>query len=413
LSSILTKTIAKYLRVYAEPECAALEDFPAISPQHYLVIPCYSETPDFARRLAASALGFCSALIIVVINQPPGVHEPLNSQLRNYFQQYSLLWQKHHLSLFSANNEKLHWLVVDRFSPGLEIDPKQGVGLARKLGCDLAAFLMAKNPTWQRWICTTDADAILPGDYFAALDSVPIDSSAAVFSVEHITNESNAIFNATKIYECALRYYVDGLAWAGSPYAFPTIGSALAVSLQAYCECRGFPRRAGGEDFYLLNKLAKLGAVSWLKKPTIQLMSRISNRAPFGTGPAVKKILELDRPDDFTYYAPEAFSDLRAWLRHIPAIWLQLQAGRDPLKNLPTHLQAILTDAGIENLFVHLRRQIDNPQQCTRAVHHWFDAFQTLKFIRRLQDLYYPAQPLAACLRNAPFYPDEPPCWKS
>lgn len=411
----MNKAIAKYLRLYAEPECAALENFPPISPQHYLVIPCYGETPDFAQRLATSALGSCGVLVIVVINQPPGVQEPLNSQLLNYFQQHTLLWKKDHLSLFGANNEKLHWLVVDRFGPALEIDLKQGVGLARKLGCDIAAFLMTKNLAEQRWICTTDADAILPDDYFIALESIPADASAAVFSVEHITTtgDNNAVFNATKIYECALQYYVDGLAWAGSPYAFPTIGSALAVSLQAYCECRGFPRRAGGEDFYLLNKLAKLGTVSWFKTPTIRLMSRISNRTPFGTGPAVKKILELEHPDDFSYYAPQVFADLRIWLQHIPAIWPNLQAGKHPLENLPPHLQGILADAGVDHLFVHLRRQIDNPLQCARAVHHWFDAFQTLKFIRRLQELHYPAKPLKACLHNAPFYYlDEPPCGK-
>lgn len=404
----MTKAIDKYLRLYAEPECAELEDFPPLSARHCLVIPCYKETADFARRLAVSALCSCDTLIIVVINQPPGAVESLNQQLWDYFLQHTLVWQKKHVSLFSTNSARLHWLVVDRFSEGLTIDAKQGVGLARKLGCDLAAFLLARNSADTRWICTTDADAHLPDDYFAALASCSEHTSAAVFSVRHIPTPEiePAIFSATQSYERALHYYVDGLAWAGSPYAFPTIGSALAVTLQAYCESRGFPRRAGGEDFYLLNKLAKLGPVVWLQNTVIQIEARISARTPFGTGPAVQKILELNNAEDFLYYAPEVFSDLRIWLQHIPTVWQRLQNQEHPLQNLPQHIQDVLGDSGINALWGHIRRQIDNSQQCERAIHHWFDAFQTLKFIRRLQDQYYPAQPLRICLHNAPFYLD-------
>lgn len=404
----MNKAVAKYLRFYAEPECAELEDFPPLSAQHCLVIPCYKETPNFARRLAAGPLGACSALVIVVINQPHGTAEVSNQQLLDYFFQHTLVWQKKHLSLFSANSGQLHWLVVDRFREGLTVDPKQGVGLARKLGCDLAAFLMARNFSGNRWICTTDADAILPEDYFSALESCAEQASAAVFFTRHIAaaETDSAIFAATRMYECALRYYVDGLAWAGSPYAFPTIGSALAVTLQAYCESRGFPRRAGGEDFYLLNKLAKLGPVVWLQNTVIQIEARISARTPFGTGPAVQKILALDNAEDFVYYAPEVFSDLRIWLQHIPTVWQRLQNQEHPLQTLPQHIQDALGDSGIDALWDHIRRQIDNSQQCERAIHHWFDAFQTLKFIRRLQDQYYPAQPLRICLHNAPFYLD-------
>jgi hypothetical protein len=411
----LNKAVAKYLRVYAEPECGELDNFPPISAQQYLVIPCYRETPDFAHRLAESPLGRCGALVVVVINQPPGTVEFLNQELWDYFHQHTLVWQKKHLSLFSANAGRLHWLVVDRFSEGREIDPKQGVGLARKQGCDLAAFLLAKNPIDNPWICTTDADATLPNDYFAALASCSVGASAAVFSTRHVAtgDAAPAILAATQIYERALQYYVDGLAWAGSPYAFPTIGSALAVSLQAYCECRGFPRRAGGEDFYLLNKLAKLGPIVWLKNTVIEIDARISERAPFGTGPAVKKILDLDSPTDFTYYAPEVFRDLRIWLQHIPTVWQRLQAQEAPLESLPPHLQAVLNDAGIDALWIHLRRQIGDPLQCERSIHHWFDAFQTLKCLRRLQELHYPARPLNVCMLHAPFYSDQSPCWKS
>jgi hypothetical protein len=405
---VVNKAIAKYLRAHAEPESATLENFPSISPRHVLVIPAFRETTEFAERIDA---GFNTEILaIVVINQPAGQEEPLNRELLNFFRRYPLIWQQGNLSLFRANNGNLHWLVVDRFSAGRTVDAKQGVGLARKLGCDLAVALMAAERS-APWICSTDADATLPHDYFHALDSCPNDAVAAVFSVEHATsaNEDGGISAATARYECALRYYIDGLAWAGSPYAFPTIGSALAVRPQAYCECRGFPRKSGGEDFYLLNKLAKLGRVHWLKNTVISVAARLSDRVPFGTGPAVKKILALANPADFLYYTPDTFIELRTWLHHIPNIWWQLQNNRAPLETLPPHLQSVLREAGIDKLWGHIQRQVTTPEQCEITAHHWFDAFQTLKFIRRLQDLRYPARPLEQCLQIAPFYQENVP----
>lgn len=407
---MINRAVTKYLRAHAEPECAALEEFPLISPQHVLIIPAFRETPEFAERITAKSTS--GVLVIVVINQPEGQEEPLNRELMNFFQRYPSIWQNGNLSLFSANNGDLHWLVVDRFSSGRTIAAKQGVGLARKLGCDLAVTLMAAGDGHASWICSTDADATLPDNYFPTLESCPADAVAAVFNVEHAApaEEEESILAATRQYERALRYYVDGLAWAGSAYAFPTIGSALAVRVQAYCECRGFPRKSAGEDFYLLNKLAKLGRVHWLADTVISVRARLSDRVPFGTGPAVKKILALAAPAEFTYYAPNTFIELRTWLSHIPHIWGQLQNNRHPLEGLPPTLQQILCDAGINQLWAHIQRQVRDPAQCETNVQHWFDAFQTLKFIRRLQDLRYPALPLDQCLQLAPFYQENAPC---
>lgn len=407
---MISRAVAKYLRTYAEAECAALAGFPALAPQGVLVIPAYRETPEFAEHIAR--LQTPGLLVIVVINQPPGPEEPLNQALMRFFGRYPTVWRKDHLTLFSANAGALHWLVVDRFHSGLTLDPKQGVGLARKLGCDLAVALMADAADHSAWIACTDADAFLPAHYFQALASCPQDPVATVFDIEHQSAEGEAegLVAATRLYERALRYYVDGLTWAGSPYAFPTIGSALAVRVQAYCECRGFPRKSAGEDFYLLNKLAKLGRVHWCKDVVIGVKARLSDRVPFGTGPAVEKILTLPNPRELTYYAPSTFVELRTWLRHIPSIWQQLQDQRDPLEGLPAHLPPLLREAGIDILWAHIRRQVRSPAHCETSVHHWFDAFQTLKFIRRLQESHYPALPLDQCLTLAPFYQEPFAC---
>src|SRR6185503_7192191 len=75
----------------------------------------------------------------------------------------------------------------------------------------------------------------------------------------HVPSGESAVDRAHNIYEVFLRYYVLGLAAAGSPWAMHTIGSSLAVDLDAYAAVRGVPRRDAAEDFYLVSKVAKLG----------------------------------------------------------------------------------------------------------------------------------------------------------
>ncbi len=80
---------------------------------------------------------------------------------------------------------------------------------------------------------------------------------------------------------------------------------------------RGFPKREAGEDFYLLNKLAKVGTVLELAEgpdnEAIRIESRRSDRVPFGTGAAVNRITALADPlGEFRFYDPSVFELLKA-----------------------------------------------------------------------------------------------------
>lgn len=403
----MSKAIQQYLAIYAEPESRQLTAFPNIQLDHSLVIPCFRETPAFAERLQSSLMTEQKILGIVVINQPPGPVDPLNKNLLHYFCQLGIAWQSAGLTLFRAATGESYWLVVDRFSDGLCINKKLGVGLARKIGCDIAVQLIEKGVCGNKWVYTSDADAHLPQNYFTPFATTG-NSSAAVFATKHTATSATlpSVLAATQLYEQALGYYVRGLTWAGSPYNFPTIGSAMAVCARAYCQARGFPKRSGGEDFYLLNKLAKLGSVARVNSVCVEIEARVSDRVPFGTGPAVEKILALENPADFTYYAPEVFTALKSWMERIPNIWPALQSRNDPLQGLHSGIVAILAESGIATLWEHLLKQVNSAPKCEAAVHHWFDAFRTLKFIRQLQETQFPAAPLAQSLRTAEFMRD-------
>ena len=196
------------------------------------------------------------------------------------------------------------------------------------------------------------------------------------------------------------------MKFAESPYAFHTIGSTMAVNALNYAKVRGFPKREAGEDFYLLNKLAKVRAVIELTQDDdcrpIEIESRRSDRVPFGTGAAVNKITSLSDPvKDYRFYNPVVFLLLKRWLQALPAIWLSKsedlnqavfsdQNSTDELDGHLPLLVSCLRDIGTEKALSHAFRQSKDQQQFERQMHTWFDAFQILKLIQgiRYKHLY-------------------------
>src|SRR5690606_7285065 len=113
---------------------------------------------------------------------------------------------------------------------------------------------------------------------------------ALLFPFRHEGPADEPVTRATELYEASLRYHVLGLAHAGSPYAYHSIGSTLAVQARAYALVRGVPKRSAGEDFYLLDKLAKVAPLLRARGEPVRIRARFSTRVPFGTGPAVARI---------------------------------------------------------------------------------------------------------------------------
>jgi hypothetical protein len=406
-TQVHNRAVQQYLSRYAEADIQRLTTFPE---EHVfdavIVIPCLREKPDFVRRLQRTPFARAKILVIVVVNQASSEPEPLNEALLAFFTSFKRLWQNEHLSFWDAptaesTSTHIRWLLVDRTTLDRLLPVDQGVGLARKIGCDLAIALAARGTITSPWIHSSDADAHWPADYLSLPSA---NYCAAVYAFEHIrADATEQEWQATQQYEQALCYYVAGLAWAGSPYAQHTIGSVLAFTVNAYCQVRGFPKRSAGEDFYILNKLTKLGAV-YRARSLIQIEARSSNRVPFGTGPNVQKIAAMSDPlNDYVYYAPGIFVELKNWLDSVPNIWSALLNQEDPLAGLSEALRDALIEARIEALWPHLRTQAKDDSACQKALHIWFDAFQTLKLIRRLQASAYPPVPLQQCLRDAPF----------
>lgn len=477
------KVLEKYLSRYAEKESTGVSRL--IFPHSFhsaMVLPCYDEpVVDVHQLISQTAVE--RTLFILVINVPEDASasplENTTALLRSFDSmpllsstivdissnpaglpvnagQYPVYGVQLSLRVLvgEANFEGTNAvLLVDRVSC-LRIPPKEGVGLARKIGADIAAALFACGIIENSWLANTDADACLSQHYFSIvhqLNAYTGNYAAAVFPFEHHCHDQ-ALQGASTLYDLSLRYYVDALRWCQSPYAYATIGSCIAFNLLAYAQVRGFPKRAGGEDFYLLNKLCKLklrwvceprprvaaemeemeemespmtccviSGVKELPEPIIRLQARESHRVPFGTGPAISKIKYSNNPlQSYYYYHPRIFLLLRCWIQTMNLLW---DRGGDEVKvgieteietcwqstwnavvdDLPADAQitdeeqlsltAYAKQVGWYGAIAHSALHSRSAAAFSVQLHTWFDGFRTLKFIHFFRESLYPSQP--------------------
>lgn len=426
------KTSAKYLTHYAEPEVLSLATFPEENVyQHVIVIPAFQESRQFIERFIDSVLVEQQCLIIVVINQPDSDfgrqhHQDQIDLAQHIANQGQETWQQDNLRLIELCNAKesnadnakersaeqrnakqakkvnSSILIVDRYSK--HIPAEQGVGLARKIGADVAIKLAVIGNIVSTWVHSTDADAHLPDNYLSAhnSDNSALKNAAATCCNFFHYSETASIHQANQRYENALRYYVAGLAYAKSTYAYFTIGSILSFDMLAYCQARGFPKRSAGEDFYLLNKLAKLGRVTYLDNVMIKLDARPSQRVPFGTGPAVQHIMQLESQGlDYAYYHPEIFIELKTVLKAFESLWKNRQQPQAWLAELSQISQQALTNIGLLSFIT--KQSTAKQDQFEKQLIVWFDSFKTLKFIHALRELGLENMPLEQAIAKARF----------
>jgi hypothetical protein len=413
--------LQQYLERHAEPEAALAAELR----ERYeaaLVMPALGENEqclDGLRNAARELTG--RLLVVLVVNaRKQGV---LAGLLEDNERLLRALYQRRDLDFgaagFLVRDPDFDLVVLDRSSPGRELPPRQGVGLARKIGCDLVLSLFRRGGLELPLVFWTDADASLPRDYFAqarrAIDEpsrlVP---AALLYPFRHAPAADEAVTRSTFVYESCLRYHVLGLFASGSPYAHHSLGSALAVELGAYASVRGVPKRQAGEDFYLLDKLAKLGAVITLRGEAVSVAARLSARVPFGTGPRVDTIL---REGSAKVASPAAFRALAALIRGLDLVALERRI--DPLASAareldePARSAALAALAGI-GLAEGARIALSTSgADLRRRLHTWFDALRTLQALHLLRDAGLPDVEWDTALTTSWFSPrpragDEP-----
>lgn len=277
-------------------------------------------------------------------------------------------------------------LAVDATGGEFGLRKKEGVGRARKLGVDLALALFMRGALVASMLGSTDADAQLPPRYFSELEAEQ-HASALLFPYTHKKSGDCELDLGMTQLEATFRYYVLGLSYAGSPYAYHSLGSAMAVSLPHYAAARGFPNRQAGEDFYLLSKLAQLHDLRRVRTQEIQITTRLSGRVPFGTGPRLAQWLAERQTTQapILAYDPRVFVTLRTFLDRMKRAASLGEAAPESSSDL--------VDGEVQAAFGRLQPALiacPSAEHRVRRVHEQFDALATLQFIHRFSREQFP-----------------------
>lgn len=346
-----------------------------------VVIPALAEGDSLFATLASLEANPLSArarfLVMVVVNHSEEASAAVRRQNLADLQRLN--------SVATRSPLNLAW--VDAASPGLELPARQaGVGFARKLGLDIALRFLdwGDDPL----LVCLDADTLVATNYLQVIDGHfgEAKAGAAVLPFRHQSSADPQQQAAIDRYELFLRSYVLGLELAGSPYAFHSIGSAMACRGHAYVRCGGMNLRQAAEDFHFLQKLAKTDGVATLRGTQVCPSCRSSERVPFGTGRSMSRQLAGDVAA-VRFYPAEAFRLLGDWLRLVTED-PDADAEQQLLKasSLSPALSGFLETSDWRTIWPRLQATHRTTQARNQAFHGWFDGLRTLRLIHQLCD---------------------------
>lgn len=294
----------------------------------------------------------------------------------------------------------LHLVVIDRSSAGLGWSgKKRGVGWARKVMFEEILYSHDDNEV----VVSLDADTDFPPDYFEALlSTLNTYPHCSAFSVPyyHPLSGNDALDRPMLRYECYMRHYLLHLLHIGSPYAFTALGSAIAFPLWSYRRVGGITPLQGGEDFYLLQKFAKTGSlISQFVEPycahnmVVEPQGRLSNRVPFGTGPAIARGVD-DMDESYPFYRPDGFAAIQATYNLFPALYnADIET---PMSDFLRHQLA--TDF----LWQPLRKNFKSCSLFVHACTERVDGLRILQFLKSNPNYRLPSSSLPVNFRSDP-----------
>jgi glycosyltransferase involved in cell wall biosynthesis len=351
-----------------------------------IVIPCYNE-PDVLttlHSLSACERGNFNVEIIIVVNSYLISPEAIYRQNRHTFDELTGFAQKHNTRDFYFTPVWVENL------PGHQT----GAGLPRKIGMDKAVDHFKKEGTPEGIIVSLDADCTVKSNYLTEIHAQfkkhKLKSATIEFHhpVEHLETE-NDLRKATEAYEEYLRYYRAALEYTGYPYPYYTIGSAFAVTAEAYLQVGGMGKQQAGEDFYFLQKIFPLGKTRFIDATCVFPAARLSDRVPFGTGPAIGKMIEMKQTRKRSYQVA-AFSELKLFFARTDSFFKKpSEEIEKELSDLPSHLQSFLQEDDFLTKIDEINRHTAHPANFKKRFFNYFTAFKILKYLNSVHPYPY------------------------
>lgn len=353
-----------------------------------VIIPCYQE-PDVTETLetlAACEVPAVGVEVILVVN----ASERDTSETQAINQQ--TLDQARNWSLQKAPFFDLHLIHAPKL-------PKKhaGVGLARKIGLDEAIDRFGQLDQTDGILVCLDADCKVAPNYLVEIlhhfDTHPKSEAVSIWFEHPLSGTafSPKAYEAVAHFELSLRYYIQALRYAGYPYAVHAVGSTLAFRAAAYQKYGGMNRRQGAEDFHFLHKFTPQGQVHELHTTSVYPQPRPSQRAPLGTGQAIRNWIQRDQTAFYTYDLA-IFQVLKLWLKEVPTY----MAPEQSLPSIHPHLQAFLQAEGFFDALADMRKHATHEATFRKRFFAWLDPLKVKRCIHYLRDQRFPNQDLLA-----------------
>lgn len=379
--------LEKYLKTYA----ATFDfSFPQKRFHHAVVLPCFGEEEKDVEavlhtlRIAAQNASK-KVLVILVINQRKNAKEEYKEKNRVLVEKWRTPGS------FSLHEEEsLTVCILNRTLSAYEFSEKEGVGLARKIGCDLAARLYFEKYILSPWVYTTDIDARVQSDYFFE-EELSEDTALKLFPYEHAFDQKDG--DALLLYDLWMRYYALSLKKANSPFAYSTLGSTFCIHAEAYGKVRGFPNRLAAEDFHLASKLSKVGKIVHSSLSSILLIGRASDRVPFGTGVGTNKYQgQLQTSQQIQFINPICFELLSNFQK-------EALSHLNEEKQMPTVDEQVNQALQLRSLLQTAKQTRTNTKDRELHFRTAFDALKTLRFVH-LSEAKHPKVDYDVALRT-------------
>jgi hypothetical protein len=397
--SNLPSNVQKYLMKYAD-ENRKFEINEDTKFDLAVVIPAISEYENLIRLLNSLAENNFNEsfkiVLIIVINSCKSSSREVKEENKKTLQLLHSILNKdleHHPTIKKFVSSGLNLGIVDASSKGCELPDKTGgVGLARKIGMDLALTIFDYSKPAKRIIASLDADCLVKENYIEVILSAFIykNFNAAVINYEHPLPEDDETRKAIICYEIFLRYYQLGLKYAASSYDFQTVGSTMVCDHEAYIKVEGMNRRKAAEEFYFLEKLAKHYTVGRITSTKVFPSPRPSWRVPFGTGQRVTRFLSKSQ-NEYLLYHPESFIILKGWLKLFHSN--KSLSSKDYLqkaKEIHIELSNFLKEQNFERNWDKILLNAKDEKHMQSQKVKWFDGFRTLKLIHHFRDKAFP-----------------------
>lgn len=390
--------VTKYLLKYGSDNWS-LQISPMKRFNNIIVIPAVEEYNNIRQLLISLSENdekhFGDSLIIFVINNTESAEENVKNDNQKSLELLEQIISKQNGDELTERviTSGLNIGLVNASSAGSRLPEKDGgVGLARKIGMDLALTVFDYSTNAKKILICLDADCTVEKNYLTQIVDVLNERnlSASFVQYEHLLPEEEKEKQAIICYEIFLRCYLLGLKFANSPFAFPTIGSTMICDYESYIKIGGMNKKKAAEDFYFMEKLAKITRVEKIESTKVYPASRGSWRVPFGTGQRVNRFLAGSH-DEYFLYDPKSFDVLKKWLSVFSSEEnLSAEKYLSAAESIHPALKEFLTNNSFEENWNKILASSGSKKQIQKQKLIWFDGFRTLKLIHFLRDNGFP-----------------------